>query len=122
MPELILLSLSRPDFIKLHNAHLSGDKQATDTLKNMWADYEHRDDLVCFICDRPANRPIVCQILPENRVYEKLIAAPLCQRCFDLPNAVRLSRALKVLKKMYSAQTGKNITFSVNHPKHPHPR
>ena len=122
MAELILLSLSRQEFTQLHKSYVRGDQQAGEALKHLWDGYEERDDLACFICDELASHPIVCQVLPENRIYEKLIAAPLCQRCFDLPNMVRLSRALRILKRMYCAQTGKHITFSINNQPKAHPR
>ena len=63
------------------------------------------------------------QVLPETTSYTQLIAAPLCQECFDLPPMTRVSRALKILKRMHFAATGKTVTFSGNnHPKHHYTR
>jgi hypothetical protein len=86
----------------------------------MWADYEDRE-LACFLCDDPvADRPPFAQVLPDG-AYEKLIAAPICERCRQLPNTVRLSRCFRILKRMHAARTGKHLTFSINHHNRHHP-
>jgi hypothetical protein len=124
--ELVVLSLDRVEFLALHRTAAQGNRAAIEAIASIWAPYRETE-LACFLCDRAApNDPVTglprALMLPENQVYEKLIAAPLCQDCFDLPLMLRLSRCLKVLKKMYSKKTGKNITFSINHHRSPHPR
>jgi hypothetical protein len=114
MAELILLSLQRAEFLAMHRAGLNGDQSAARALVKLWADYNDRE-LACFLCDAPVERPVATQVLPENHDDAKLLAAPLCERCRDLPPMLRLSRCLKVLKRMYSARNKKYVTFSVNH-------
>jgi hypothetical protein len=121
MAELIVLNIDRAEFTALHRAASQGDRDAIHAIAGWWKEYEDKE-LACFICDGPVTqRPIPSQVLPENGDSSKLIAAPLCKICFELPPMLRLSRALKVLKRMYSAKNGKNVTFGINHHNKHHP-
>jgi hypothetical protein len=46
---------------------------------------------------------------PESRDDANMLAAPLCDACFQLPINVRLARSFKILRKMHLAKTGKRI-------------
>ena len=52
-------------------------------------------------------------MLPEPSNQSKLIAAPLCPACHDLPSMVHWHRCLKLLSKMHRAQTGKQVHFNI---------
>lgn len=121
--ELILLSIAAEEFISLHNKAGKGDQQAIQYIERLcdkWIDRE----ISCFLCDGlVTERPICTQVLPEFGTDKTLIGAPLCETCRDLPQQVRWSRSLRVVKKMFSARTGKNVTFQFNaRNRHPHRR
>ena len=110
MAALVLLNLDRREFESLHKRANGGDEAAAQELESLWDDYRDRA-LACFTCDSVVEWLVFNMVLPEQGDYGKLIAAPLCNTCRALPRMKRLNRAIKVLKKMYSAKSGKNITF-----------
>jgi hypothetical protein len=96
-------------------------------LRHLWDGHQDRaGDIACFLCSAPVERPICCIVLPETNpgapARDQLIATAICRKCGSLPNMQRLSRCLKILKRMAYAKTGKRITFSANHGRHHHPR
>jgi hypothetical protein len=82
-------------------------------LTGLWEQYEGRQ-LACFICDQQIDyfAPFT-MLLPEPSSRDKLIGAPLCAECRDLPQMVRWHRCLKLLRQMHKAQTGKQAHFNL---------
>ena len=101
-------------FTSLHKQAVAGDLSAVAAIQEIWL--EHTDkELSCFLCDTLViERPILMEILPENGEYNTVIAAPLCQSCFDLPEMFRMGRRLKIVKRMWKTRKGKSITFHFN--------
>jgi hypothetical protein len=124
MAELLLLNLQRDWFLSLHKRALRGDQEAIALIAALWNEYDQ--ELPCLISDQPVDRstPICTQVLPEfsdgKGDDNKLIGAPLCMVCRELPQAVRWSRSLKILHRMFSAKTGKNIRFHFNQSQRQH--
>jgi hypothetical protein len=58
--------------------------------------------------------------LPDNNSTD-LIAAPLCLKCRELPQMMRMGRSLKVLKRMWSTN-GKTVMFHFNVSQRHHAR
>jgi hypothetical protein len=105
MPELVLLSLSRAEVLAADRRVRRGEAKAADVYGHLWAD--HADyDLACFLCDAATAKPPFAMVLPD-RNREKLIAAPLCPVCTALPQMVRLSRCLRLLRRMTSNKGGR---------------
>jgi hypothetical protein len=105
------------------NAVLRGQQFAIDEIGALWNAYKDQHDagepLVCFICDRDCAFPPFTQILPD-RDKSKLIAAPCCDVCRELPTMVRLHRAMNVHKSMfYDGKRQVHFDFS---PHKYHPR
>jgi hypothetical protein len=120
--ELVLLSLNRKEFLDLAKRSEAGEATAIDAIGRLWDDHRHKA-IACFLCDEAVDTtvPIFSMILPEHN-DNQLIAAPLCTRCRDLPPMLRWSRSLRVLQKVHSARTGKNIRFHFNQSRRPsHP-
>jgi hypothetical protein len=110
-PELILLSFSRAEFVSLHRAALKGDEEAVQAIETMWDDYRDRP-VECLLCATECRHPWFTMMLPDH-VHAKLVAAPLCPTCRDLPTMVRWHRCLKLIGKMHSARTGKQVHFDL---------
>lgn len=122
MVELILLSLDREWFLATHKAAEAGDADAAQAVAALWDDqHAAGKELACFLCDQPVPLPVFSMVLPEYGTDQKLLAAPLCDACRDLPDMVRWSRSIKMLKKMWSTK-GRNVTFRFNRRGQPHPR
>jgi hypothetical protein len=103
---LVLLTLDRQDFTTLERAAKAGDEAAIAQLSSWWEDY--RESVVsCFLCDNDVSWPINSCLLPDPMAPTKLICAPLCLSCVELPRVIKLSRWLKLLKQIYRARTGK---------------
>jgi hypothetical protein len=121
MAELVLLNLNRIEYTRLYQrATQQHDPDAAEALRHLWDEVDK--ELECFVCSALVERPIWSQILPDIN-DDQLIAAPLCGKCRELPGNLRQSRSLRVLKRMLSARTGKNVTFNFNlHYRQPHPR
>jgi hypothetical protein len=120
MSELIVLSLDRDSFLKLHQRAKKGDQAALASIAQLWDEYRGRS-VACFICDETVEeRPIGTIALPEFNDNQKLIGAPLCAKCNALPPLVKSSRSLRVLQRMFSARAGKNIHFQFSRAQH-HP-
>src|SRR4051794_26497993 len=112
MAELVLLSLNRLEFNLLHKRACKGDESAVHAIESIWQAYND-SELECFLCGNVVlQRPIFTQVLPEHNDHSKLIAAPLCAGCRDLPSLVRLNRCILLLKKMYGARSGKQVHFT----------
>jgi hypothetical protein len=119
MSELIVLSLDRDSFLKLQQRAAQGDQAALAAIAQLWEPYADTE-IECFVCSDQVERPIATVALPELDDDQKLIGAPLCARCNALPPLVKSSRALKVLRLMFSARTRKNIRFHFHQQRH-HP-
>ena len=110
---LTLLTLERETFLPLHTAAEQGDEDAARQIEALWADYAD-GEIECFLCGGVVMvRPIRAVIVPDYN-NDSLLAMPLCEPCFDLPKAQRWGRTLRLLKKMWSARSGKNIHFQFN--------
>ena len=108
MPELVLLSLSRAEVMAADRRVRRGEAKAADVYGHLWAD--HADDsLACFLCDAATAKPPFAMVLPD-RNREKLIAAPLCPTCAALPRMLRMHRAERMLRAMWS-RPGKQVHF-----------
>jgi hypothetical protein len=113
MAVLDLKSITRTEFNSLDARRLAGDENAANWFRELW---DGTDPPACFICDRAIEgehavngRP--CLIVLPEITNDDLILAPLCRGCRDLPTMVRMSRSLKLLRKMHKARTGRNIGF-----------
>jgi len=123
VPELVLLSFSRAEFVSLHRAATrDGDLDAVQAIESVWDEYQGRE-LACFLCHGVAAKPPYTMVLPDPiQERAKLIGAPLCPTCRDLPDMVRWGRCLKLLTKMHKARTGKQLHFNlVGQQRHRHP-
>jgi len=74
----------------------------------------------CFLCDvvlprpDPAKpEPLHTSIVGDLLDAEKCVVVPLCPQCGGLPQMVRWSRVLKMLRRMPKARTGKDVHFQV---------
>jgi hypothetical protein len=114
--EPLLLNLDKDTFNKLYRAAEKGDQQARDSILNMWN--EHRDkEIVCFLCDSTECSPIHMQVLPERDPKSTLLlCAALCLRCRELPVMVKMSRSLKILRRMWGV---KGFYFTPQRHHHP---
>jgi hypothetical protein len=110
MPELVILSLDRAEVDATHKRARQGDEEAVRAFESLFDGYADRE-LACFICDKEAERPIFSLILPEHADPRKAVAVPLCHPCRDLPKMIRLSRAITLLRKMWS-KGGKQTHFT----------
>jgi hypothetical protein len=120
MAELILLSLDRRHLDALYLRARKGDQDASDQIDAIWD--AHRDkEIACFLCNAVVAWPVFSLILPELSDNTKVIAVPLCGLCRELRPGQRLHRSLKMLKRMHSARTGKNVTLTWA-PMRRHPR
>ena len=111
---LVLLSLSRVEFLAQTRAAEKGGKQAYAAVAALWDEYKDDTTLECFLCgtiiDYP--HPPFSLLSPELNNNDKLIAAPWCSTCRDLPSQLRWHRALKMLGAMWSKK-GKKFVSSV---------
>jgi hypothetical protein len=120
--EPVLLSVDAAQFIAVHKAAATGDQEAIQAIEALWDAYKGQE-IPCFFCDEIVQRPVFTHVLPEYGTNQTLIGAPLCEKCRSLPQGVRWSRGLKILQRMFSARSGKNIRFHFNQCyRHPHPR
>jgi hypothetical protein len=124
--ELVLLSLDRDWFLTTTKKAESGDQAALEEMRHLWDDYA-TTDIECFICTQPVERPVFMMVLPELNSATTLIGAPLCHRCRDLPNTLRWSRCLRILKRMGHTKgkggaKGKAVHFVFRHARTSHPR
>jgi len=106
---LVLLSLLRAPFTAAHKKAQQGDDEAARQLNELWAGYD-AVDLECFLCGNTTPKRPHTQVLPERDCYEKIIAVPLCAACCALPGQLKLHRALRILKAMWS-KPGKQVHF-----------
>jgi hypothetical protein len=111
---LVLLSLDRVEFLATTSAAESGDEDACEIIRHMWDDHLAAGEINCFLCDSPVELPIFALICPEYMDNSKLLACPLCLACRGLPSQRRYGRALKILKKMAAARTGRPVHFVFN--------
>ena len=122
MAELVLLSLERAEIAKLHRAALAGDRDALAAIEAIWDDYRGRA-LTCFLCDREVTEfPPFAVIFGDIADPAKGVAAPLCRACHTLPQQVRWSRAMKILRAMHKAKTGKDLHYHAAAPGVPYRR
>jgi len=116
VPELVLLNFSRTEVTQLHRAAWKGDEGAVSEFATIWEPYKGQSR-ACFLCSAEAewegDQAPFTMMLPEPGVWEKLIAAPLCATCRDLPKMVRWNRCFVLLKRMHKAKTGKQAHFSL---------
>jgi len=117
MPELLLLSFlllsfNRAEFRRLHKAATQGDEPSLQEIEAIWQPYRDRA-LECLLCGSETAHPPFCMMLPDPSNDLKLIGAPLCASCRDLPDMVRWHRPLKRLGKMHKAETGKQAHFNI---------
>src|SRR5215831_3548715 len=112
MSELLLLSLARRDVVGIDRAARQGDQTATVWLENLFTPYRDRE-IACFLCDTPVPpaEPIYSSIVGDLADAEKCVAVPLCADCGELPQMLKWSRVLKMLRKMHKARTGKDLHF-----------
>ena len=110
MAELVLLTFERRAFDAMHRAALRGDAAALREMEGLWDEYRDAG-VACFLCDAVAEHPPFSMMLPEHADPSRLIAAPLCAACRDLPKMVQLNRCIRLLKRMWSTN-GKVVTFS----------
>jgi hypothetical protein len=110
MPELVLLSLQRDSLTELRKRAAHGDAHAQREIGALWADYASVD-LECFLCAAIVEKPVATLMLPELKDASKQLAAPLCAACRTLPEMVKLHRALKLLKKMWTKRGGPQMHF-----------
>jgi hypothetical protein len=66
----------------------------------LWADYADAT-IAHFLCDTECASPPFMIVLPERNDPDRCLAAPLCPACAALPPMVRLTRVVKVLKRMW---------------------
>jgi hypothetical protein len=103
MPEPVLLTFDRGQFEALHRVAGKGNESALGDLLAPWEPYKDTE-LECFICGGlVTERPPFVTMLPERDDRSKVIAAPVCTNCHDLPKPVRLHRAFTLLKKCGAA-------------------
>jgi hypothetical protein len=114
MAELVLLSLNRRAFDALYKRAHRGDEQALKELDVLWDGYKGQS-VACFICDKEIGHPFATICLPEHKMADAIIAAPLCEVCADLPSGTKWHRALKMLKAMAKRKDGKQTHYSFHH-------
>lgn len=112
MPELVLLSFDRREFNALHRAATKGDEAALRDIESIWDGYADRE-VECFLCGEIAAHPPFSMMLPERAEPSKIIAAPLCVACRDLPKMVRLNRVTKMARRVF-ARRAKQLHYSFN--------
>jgi hypothetical protein len=100
--------MKRSDALALHRRALNHDPTAMQEFIDLW---DGRGELLCFICDRLVAPPPFTAILPEYGTTENVLCVPLCMTCRALPEMMRIGRSLRILKRMYSLRSKKNITF-----------
>jgi hypothetical protein len=122
VPELVLLSFSRSEFARANKLALQGDEAAIQQIESVWDEYQGRS-LACFLCNHETAHPPFTMMLPDPvQERAKLIGAPLCSACRDLPAMVRWGRCLKLLTKMEKARSGRQLHFNlVGQQRHRHP-
>jgi hypothetical protein len=101
MPELILISVERSEVVAKDHAVRCGDAEALKWFKSLWD--QHQDQsLSCFVCDEEIAYPPFAIVLPDyaDATQERMIAAPLCNKCQALPKMQRLARCFRILKRM----------------------
>jgi hypothetical protein len=86
-----------------------GEKWAAEQIEHLW-DGHREKHVPCFMCNRRVGWPIFTQILPDSDHPSKLIAAPLCATCRELPTMTRWHRCLKILRDLNATGT-KRINF-----------
>ena len=125
MPELALLTLDRQEAVRLHRAREKSDADALAFFVHVWDAYVHLWDaykdsgLPCFLCDNDVEFPPHSEIAGDTADRDKVVAAPLCARCRQLPKMVKWGRCLKLLRAMHKARTGRNFITSTRRPTNP---
>lgn len=79
-------------------------------MEHLWDDYSDRD-IECFLCGGVCENPPFSLTMPERNNERRVIIAPLCPACRDLPKMIRLNRTLKLLRKMWG-RNGKRVQFT----------
>ena len=110
MAELVLLTFDRAAFGQVHKAASKGDEAALREMEHLWDDYA-ACVIECFLCGAVTENPPFSMTMPERNNDSKVIIAPLCTACGDLPRMIRLNRTLKLLHKMWG-RGGKRVTFT----------
>ena len=113
MSELLLLSLPRRQVIAVERAARAGDRDAVIWLEGLFEPYRERGEIPCFLCDAVVAYPPHCSIVGDLADADRCVAVPLCPSCGELPQMVRWSRVLKMLRLMHRARTGKNVHFQM---------
>ena len=112
MAEVLLLSLPRTDVLAAERAHRHGDQETLVWLEGLFEPYRDRP-IPCFLCDatiaQPDTEPLYSSIVGDLLDAEKCIAVPLCANCGGLPQMVKWSRVLKMLRVMHKARTGRDV-------------
>src|SRR6266700_6346326 len=103
MAELTLLSIP---IATVREANKCGD--IDQTFANQWAETPEN---ACLICDAQIHGPpATSMFLPDLTRRGWLVVAPLCPPCSALPPMVRLNRATKMLRAIWSRR-GRQVHF-----------
>jgi hypothetical protein len=113
VPSLQLLTVDRAELSRLQALAKAGDTDADSALSGWWDDV---DMVACFLCDAAVPPPINSLILPDIENPKLALIAPVCLDCYALPTLLRTGRALRMLKALYRARTGKRaLGFHFTH-------
>jgi hypothetical protein len=121
--EFQFLSLDRAQFEPIWKAATGHDPdpEAVAAFREYWRQFDDME-LVCFLCDREVKgSPLTAQVLPDLDRADRLLGAPLCEKCWQLPPMLRLNRCLRLLKRIKS-RPGRHIAFQFGPQRQPHPR
>src|SRR3954469_12238487 len=111
MPELLLLSLPTEQVEGLHRAN--ADPATAEIWRGLWREHHPAaEQTVCFICSAETPVPPSSLIVPDwlYDASHKLIV-PLCRDCAARPTLVKYNRALKLVRELYKARTGKRMNL-----------
>jgi hypothetical protein len=120
MAEPVLLSLSRSEWDSMYRLAYKGELWAADQIDALWDGYKDQP-VPCFLCDHQCGWPVPnTLILPEHGDPRRVLAAPLCWECGELPQMVKFNRAIHILREMFRKEGCQyHVTFN---PKRRHPR
>jgi hypothetical protein len=77
--------------------------KGADLAAELWADHAGETG-ECFLCGEPVTLPCFSQLLPDYKVPDQVVVAPLCPACAGLPPMLRSHRCERLWRRMCKAR------------------